>query len=346
VLLLAAMADGAHAQGARPDATRLEIQQALGVSPGDLDAINRGELVVRALPRTDRRYVGAVGIGRFAVTPQFLVQRLHDIESFKKNKMVLALGVLSAAPAPEELTRLTLDKADLDALRDCRPGSCDLRLGAEQMAHLKAAGLFAGPEAGAQARGDAWFRGMLAAYARSYLARGNDALMTYRDQKAALSLQAETLLLLDSSPELDLAPGLRAYLRQFPTGVLPGARDYLYWSKEDFGLKPVISMTHITISQASDAGHGVTVMSSKQVYASHYMDASLAVTIVLPVPHVANAVYVVYANRSRSIIPGGIFAPLARTIVQRRTVEGMRKTLGDTRARTEADYRASLRPRP
>lgn len=339
-LALSAAAVATSAQTPRTDTRQGELRQVLGVSQAELAAINRGDIVARALGKLDRRYVGAVGFARFAVSPQFLVQRLHDIQSFKKSKMVLALGTLSNPPVPHDFARLALDRPDVDALRTCRVGSCDLRLGAEQIQHLRASDAFTGPDS--PARIEAWFRGLLSNYAQSYLERGNDALMTYRDQRDPVSLRAESLALLDQSPELDGVTGLREHLRRFPANPLGGATDYLYWSKEAFGLKPVVSLTHITIASQSDATRSVTVMSSKQIYATHYLDASLAVTTVVSVPDMPGAVYVVYVNRSRSVIPGGIFAPLARSIVQRRTVDGMRTTLGDTRTRTESDYRASL----
>ncbi len=343
-LALSAAAVASRAQSPGANLRQTELRHLLAVSQAELDAINRGDIVARALGKIDRRYVGAVGIGRFAVAPQFLVQRLHDIQSFKKSKMVLALGTLSSPPDARDLARLSLDRPDVEALRTCRVGACGLRLGAEQIQQLKASGVMGAPDS--HVRAEVWFRGLLASYAHSYMERGNDALMTYRDQRDPLSLRTETLALLDQSPELDGVAGLREHLRLFPASRLGGAEDYLYWSKESFGLKPVVSLTHLTIASQADSTRSVTVMSSKQIYASHYLDASLAVTTVVSVPDMPGSVYVVYVNRSRSVIPGGIFAPLARSIVQRRTVDGMRTTLADTRARTETDYRASLAQKP
>jgi hypothetical protein len=55
---------------------------------------------------------------------------------------------------------------------------------------------------------------------------------------------------------------------------------------------------------------------SKQIYAMHYYDASLGLTLLVPDRTVASpATYVVYLNRSRIDLFDGMFGGVARRIV-------------------------------
>ena len=70
--------------------------------------------------------------------------------------------------------------------------------------------------------------------------------------------------------------GLDEHIREFPDRPIAGAEDFLYWSKEKFGLTPFITVTHVTIARDAEGDY---VMTSKDVYSSRYFDASLTVAI-------------------------------------------------------------------
>ena len=53
--------------------------------------------------------------------------------------------------------------------------------------------------------------------------------------------------MLANMPEIGaLMPGLPDHLRRFPIAPVPDAEDFLYWSKEKFGIAPFITVTHVT----------------------------------------------------------------------------------------------------
>src|SRR5207248_9037690 len=111
-----------------------------------------------------------------------------------------------------------------------------------------------------------------------------------------------------------LVPGLPEHLLRFPASRVPDAQDFLYWSKETFGPAPFISVTHVTIVCATAR---TCVMTTKDVYSSRYIDASLAVAIITDAA-AGDAVYVVYANRSRVNALRGVLSALRRSLVERR----------------------------
>ena len=103
----------------------------------------------------------------------------------------------------------------------------------------------------------------------------------------------------------------------------------LVWSKIKFGLKPVIAINHISIyKRNSDVGPQVLI-ASKQIYANHYFNASLALMAFVRVPDAPNGAYLVYENRSRADGLEGPFGKIKRGVVEKKAVEGLRAILGE-----------------
>jgi len=103
--------------------------------------------------------------------------------------------------------------------------------------------------------------------------------------------------------------------------------EFLYWSTESFGLKPVASITHVFIYVQP----GRVVTASKQLYASHYFDASLGLAAALEDRSDPSTpgMFLVYLNRSRIDLLGGFFGDLRRAILRGRLRDGMRKNLAE-----------------
>jgi hypothetical protein len=98
----------------------------------------------------------------------------------------------------------------------------------------------------------------------------------------------------------------------------PTVSDVLYWSKEKVARKEVVSVTHLAIARQPSTSPFAYVAGSKQLYGSHYFDASLGLTIVLRDPTSRASAYVAYVNRSRVDAFGGLFGGITRRIVRSR----------------------------
>ncbi len=121
--------------------------------------------------------------------------------------------------------------------------------------------------------------------------------------------------ILAAMPEIGvLVPGLPDHLRRFPAGRLPDAEDFLYWSKEKFGIAPFITVTHVTIACRSAA---TCLMTTRDVYSSRYLDASVALAIATDAGG-PDTFDLVYDNRSRASALKGGLAGLRRMVAERR----------------------------
>ena len=181
---------------------------------------------------------------------------------------------------PEDLARFELPAGDLEPLRACAVGDCKLKLPRDAIARLRALG----PNASAD-QVTALVRAWLLEYAREYSARGNAALVVYDDARRPLALHEGFHALLAQPPSLAASvPKFHHHLDEFPARPLAGGEDRLYWSVEEFGLRPLTTITHAVI-YAVPAGRAPRVLVAlKQVYASHYFHAGLATLALFEAP--------------------------------------------------------------
>jgi hypothetical protein len=144
------------------------------------------------------------------------------------------------------------------------------------------------------------------------------ASMQYTDQSQTMDVGREFASLVDADSETwQHFPDLRRHLLSYPMEHAPETSDILYWSKERVSRRLVVSVTHLAISRTH--GPSAYAIASKQIYGTHYFDASLGLTVLVRDPSVSSpAMYLVYLNRSRVDIFDGLFGGIARTIVNTR----------------------------
>jgi hypothetical protein len=123
------------------------------------------------------------------------------------------------------------------------------------------------------------------------------------------------------------------YLRAYPVAGEPDVESFLYWSKETLGTgKPIVSVTHTAILRGTAGGTPATAVAARQVFATHYLTASLSVTLVGDSP----PGYLIYVRRSRTDAFEGLFGPLVRRMVERRIRSDAPAVLDALRQKLEA----------
>ncbi len=301
-------------------------------------AVNRGEVQARVLDTHEKREVAVVGVAHLRATTACFITKFQDIEAFKKNPAVLRIRKFTPPLGPQDLEGFHLETRDLADLANCRIGNCNVKLPAGAIERLNRDVNWSGP--GQATRAQTIVREELLSYIETYLHQGNSALIEYRDKKNPVRLAREFRGVLDARPGLEeFVPEFREYLAQYPGRPLPGVSEFFYWSTESFGLKPVASITHVSVYVQP----GRAAIASKQIYASHYFDASLGLTAALDDFGDASnpGMYLVYLNRSRIDLLSGFFGGLRRVILRGRLRDGMRKNLSDVVRKLEsscADY--------
>ena len=316
MVLLAALL--APSDAATTDRARAFLLTAFGLTSADLGRLDRGEVVSRSYEVTNRREVATLGIVRIHTSPRVYVDRLSDIATFKRTEEVLQIGTFGRVPQFSDMASLVIEDADLKQLRRCRVDDCDVRLSAEGIERVRKGIDWQGADASSQA--SRLFRQILVEYVARYGEEGAAAAMEYADGVPRLHVGREFSSLMDADPiTAAYAPRLRRHLLDYPRSSVEEVSDFVYWSQELVRGRPVISITHVATAAAIDDAPVAYAIGSKQIYATHYFDASLGLTLLIPDRTAATpTTYVVYVNRSRIDLFEGVFGGVARRIVSGR----------------------------
>jgi len=297
------------------DPARGLLSTAFNVSPVDIGRLDNGDVVTRTLEVNNRREVATLGIVRIKTAASTYVERMGDIATFKRTGDVLQIGTFGRAPELEDIAALVVDESDLKPLRSCRIDDCDVRLPADAIERVRHEIDWHAPDAGSKA--SLLVRRILVDYVARYRERGAAATMEYADAVPRINVGREFASLIEGDPiTATYALRLRQHLLDYPTSSVERVSDFLYWSKELVRGRSVISITHVATAAAVDESPVAYAIGSKQIYAMHYYDASLGLTLLIPdrtAP--TSATYVVYLNRSRIDLFDRLFGGVARRIV-------------------------------
>jgi hypothetical protein len=99
-------------------------------------------------------------------------------------------------------------------------------------------------------------------------------------------------------------------------------------------LAPFVTVTQVTIVPATPTS---TVIASRDVYSSRYVDASLALTIASDGVAATDDIYLVYINRSRANALQGSFSALRRSVAARRMLASLDEHLKTVKSRLEGN---------
>jgi hypothetical protein len=302
-------------------------------SDADWAAVARGEAFAKVLA-TDTREIAVAGAVRIAASSERLVDRYREVENLKRSAVVLDMGRLGKPPRAADLASVPLEEYSLD-LRDCRPGECRVRLGEPEIARFHRDVDWRAADW--RERSQTVWRDVLATYAAAYFREGRRALPTFANKREPLSVPAEVTLIVDRFGFVNaFAPGFLAYLREFGPGGPDGLDEVMYWSKEDFGVRPVLRLSHQTIYRTSGAARAILI-ATNQIYADHYLDAGLSLTMTIDAsePGGKPAFYMVSVSRARTRSLGGMLRSFIRSTVQNRSREALRKILASTKTSLE-----------
>ncbi len=324
----------ARSEGQPPDPRTL-LSQVAGFTQADWTSVESGTAVAKVLD-TDAREIAVAGAVRIAGARDRLIARLRDVDNLKRSAVVLDVGRFGPHPSAADLVVAPLEDYSLD-LRTCRPGDCRVRLGEAEIARFHREVDWRAADW--RARSASLWRDVLANYAAAYARDGRKSLPVLMNKQDPLNVAAELSLLVSKTSFLSsYSPAIYEYLQEFGPARPPGTESTLYWSKEDFGVRPLFRISHQVVQPASDATEPV-VVATAQVYADHYLDAALGVTLALDASDSrGRAFYMVAINRARTRSLTSLLRRMVRGTVQARSRDAMRKILTATKSGLEASH--------
>ena len=296
------------------------------ISPLERSSLLSGSLVTKLLnvdPGNEVAVFGAVWINAPAAR---YVERVKDIEHFERGGGFRVTRRISNPPRLEDFDALALPDADVEDLKSCRVGNCELKLSAEALERLRQTIDWSKPTARQDA--ESLIRQFALDYVTRYLGGGNQALAVYRDRERPTFVANEFRSMVQAMPTFTVfKPQLQSYLLDFPAASLPASTSFLYWQEAQFGLKPTIRINHLVIHEDADS----IVVANKQLYASHYFWTALELRVLLPDPARGPGFWFVTVSRSRSDGLSGFMGRVIRGRVHSEARKGIESALTATK---------------
>ena len=305
----------------------------IAIEQDERQKLDARDVVLKILPAADRE-LAVLAAGALNASSTKLTEKINDIAALKRSPSVPQIGRFSNPPALADLDGLTLDDDDVDAIEECSPGDCGLKLSEREINELRRTTQGVARRASTEAI-NREFRRIVLERVTAYLDRGLAGIPEYATGSSQVGLPAVFDTLLQRSAVVrDKAPQLSTYLARYPAAASPPGMttSFLYWSKEKYAWKSIISVTHVTIVSPppSDTSPEL-VVTSREVFATRYTSGGLIVTLLLRgdgrAPH-----YLVYINRTWVDGLRGFWRPF----VNHRIRSQARRIFDAGRARIEA----------
>jgi hypothetical protein len=323
----------AYASGQSAFPSRLDeyFTKVLKLSAEERQLLLRGAPLAKNLETDPAKEVAVFG-GIWIVAPiAKYIAALQDIENFEKGPGFRATKKISEPARIEDFAALVLPNDDVQDLKSCKVGDCELKLSAEALARVKKEVDWTKPDAKAQL--ERLVRAMAVDYVNAYREGGNSRLAVYRDGANPTFVANEFRELVRGMPELgQYLPDMRQYLLEYPKATRRPTTSFIYWQEAEFGLKPTIRLSHVAIQEGSDA----TIVASKQLYSSHYFWTALELRALIPDPSRGAGFWFLNVNRSRSDGLSGFVGRIIRGKVREGARNGLESALTATKKILEA----------
>jgi hypothetical protein len=223
---------------------------------------------------------------------------------------------------------LSLDHDDIEDLKNCKAGNCELQLPEKSMEAARASIDWNSPEVAGQVNNLAKRR--IIRLLEDYQHNGDRALGTYRDKRDPLPV-AEQFRSLLGRVELfpQYLPELNRYLLEYPDSKPDGVQDFFYWEKVNFGLKATIRLNHGVIYRAPGLERRVYVLAIKQLYATHYFQTALDLSFCVEGSKVSedDGFYLITVKASRQAGLTGLKGGVIRKVAVNKTRSSLERAL-------------------
>lgn len=331
LLSVAALGALARAQGGGP-VPLAWFEPDVSLSRNDLLRLDRGEVVVKPLPPKSGQ-LGVFTITELDAASDVFVSWIRQVAELKRSKAVPVSRRFSEPPALGDLDGLQLDQRDLDSIRECRPGDCDLKLSAAEIETLSRVAA-----RGSDGAIQEVFRRLLLDRLMAYRSGGLAALPLPAFSRNAIQPAEVFAALRASSPYIRQSDQrLASWLEQPHEAGGPEVESFYYWSKEYYSSgKAVIAVTHVGVTRAATGSAGPQVaVAGKQLFASRYMNGMLTHITLSRDPQSGQG-YMTYTNRAQLDVLGGMFGGIVRGIINGRLKGDAATVLRTLRTRIES----------
>ncbi len=264
------------AQG--PDEPYRFFREFVGLNEDQIGAIRSGKAVAKVVESRTPDEVFVFGSVYVKASPEKYVELTSDVDALRELPGYLAIQSFSDPPQLSDLAGFALERQDIEELKNCQVGHCQVQLPTEAMEGFKQSIDWSAPDAADRVNHLA--RQMAFQALLNYMKGGNTALGVYRDKNhpAAVAETFETLITRLSALPVYL-PELKEYLLEYPKAKSDKVQAGFYWEEVNFGLKPTFRIIQRIVYRGASPSEPAYAIAEKQLYASHYFESALDLTV-------------------------------------------------------------------
>lgn len=309
------------------------LRTKLNFTDEQVRTITSGKPFCREVQTPDAAEVVLYGGIWVKADPLAFVKQYAEVEKLVDGQAYLAARRFSNPPVESDLAKLTLDEEDVEQLRECKAGDCEVQLWKEAMPVFRTRVKWGAPDEREQA--NRLMRRVALGALQAYQRGGNQALGMYHDKDKPTAVAESFRTLLSRGKDLPrVFPQFYQYLTSYPAGKPANTWDFYYWENVKFGLKPTFRINHVLVHQPKGAATD-WVVASKQIYASHYFQTALDLWLCVRDPARKDGYYLLTLKGSRQDGLTGLTGKVVRRVAMGKTKESMERALARLKQRAE-----------
>jgi hypothetical protein len=332
VVLLLLMAPVIEAQ--RSDEPYRFFREFVGLGEDQIGAIRSGKAVAKVIESRTPDEVFVFGSVYVDASPESYLKLASDVNALRKLPGYLAIQSFSDSPQLSDLEGFTLEKQEIDELKKCKMGHCEVQLPTEAMEQINQSIDWSAPDV--VDRVNHLARQMAFQALRNYMNGGNMALGVYRDKNhpaAVAETFAALITRLSALPEY--LPELNEYLLEYPKAQSDKVQAGFYWEEVNFGLKPTFRIVQKAVYRGTSPGDPVYALAEKQIYASHYFETALDLTVCVRDAH-RPGFYIITVKGSKQAGLTGLKGSIVRKVAVDKARSSLERVLATIKQTLES----------
>jgi len=300
----------------------------IGLNDDQIAAIHSGQAVAKTLHSRTADEIFVFGAVYINAAPDSYLKLSRDFDRLRKLPGYLAIGEFSDPPQLSDLKGFTFDDEDIKALRDCKPGNCQIQMPASSIEEFHQSIDLSAPDAEEQA--DQLLQKTVLERFVAYQRAGNQALGVYNDKHNPTEVPEQFKYMLSYSKALPkYLPDFYNYLLTYPDGETANVESTCYWAKVKFGLKPTLRVVHFLTMRGNEPAEPAYTIAEKQLYSSHYFESTLDLTFCVPerADTKQSGFYLIMAMGSEQAGLTGFKGSIVRKVAVDRSASSLQKSL-------------------
>jgi len=253
------------------------FRQDIGLAKDQIADIRSGKAFVKAMPSRTPAEVFLFGAIYIHAAPESYLQFEHDFDRRRELPAYWALVVFSDPPRLSDLENFAFDNDEIQDLKKCTPGDCQLQLPASSIERFHQSIGWSAPDRYEQV--NRVLQKSALERLLAYQKKGNQALGIYNDKHDPTIVPQQFAYMLSYAQALPAQlPDFYSYLLAYPNAKPSNVEDTFYWERVKFGLKPTLRVVHLVTMHGNPSDPVAYAFAEKQLYSSHYFETALDIT--------------------------------------------------------------------